>query len=336
LYGQKKLLEKDTYMEPVEITIWVCAAVFAVTAVITLRALVGKTRLGRTREAHDSYLRQLFRILILEVVVISVGGFSHYIFTKRETSPSSISEFAARAFICERLQREMELILWNLSSINVGSSDGIFYGFRTDETLYVRTESVTIPVYGEEGEKYFSSISSEEKESIISSFNKTVLELWERTKKVSVEEYVSVRLYGIRLAAQSGGVFGIKEPIEIMALGKFTDVANNSLKMWWATFGASWEGRVSKYAEAMFDFQMAQFYRKEVPKRLHSPDIERVLRKNAVRPKLDMKAFMNDLPQELGRSFDTVISGSMKSKPNKAPEPTPGAVTPRATEGASK
>jgi hypothetical protein len=56
---------------------WVCVAVFIATAIVTLLALVGHTKLGGgDGSRHDFYLKALFGALILEVVGISVTAYA--------------------------------------------------------------------------------------------------------------------------------------------------------------------------------------------------------------------------------------------------------------------
>ena len=56
---------------------WACVAVFIATAIVTLLALVGYTKLGGgDGSRHDFYLKALFAALILEVVGISVTAYA--------------------------------------------------------------------------------------------------------------------------------------------------------------------------------------------------------------------------------------------------------------------
>jgi hypothetical protein len=56
---------------------WACVAVFIATAIVTLLALVGYTKLGGgDGSRHDFYLKALFGALILEVVGISVTAYA--------------------------------------------------------------------------------------------------------------------------------------------------------------------------------------------------------------------------------------------------------------------
>jgi hypothetical protein len=82
------------------VIVWICVAAFATTAVITLLALTGRIKLGRTRAAHDIYLKQLFRALVVEVVVVAVGAFAAYLRSPKSGAakhdnalpPASVSE----------------------------------------------------------------------------------------------------------------------------------------------------------------------------------------------------------------------------------------------------
>jgi len=55
--------------------VWTCVALFVITGVITLLALLNVVQLGGNAAAHNYYLKALFRTLVAEIVVISVGAF---------------------------------------------------------------------------------------------------------------------------------------------------------------------------------------------------------------------------------------------------------------------
>src|SRR5215469_14988575 len=56
--------------------IWTCVALFVVTGVVTLLALLNIVKLGSRVADHDYYLKILFRTLIVQIAVISVGAFA--------------------------------------------------------------------------------------------------------------------------------------------------------------------------------------------------------------------------------------------------------------------
>jgi hypothetical protein len=56
--------------------VWTCVALFVITAAITLLALLNVVTLGGNQSAHQDYLKTLFRTLIVEIIVISVGAFA--------------------------------------------------------------------------------------------------------------------------------------------------------------------------------------------------------------------------------------------------------------------
>jgi len=59
---------------------WSCVVVFCVTAVVTFAGLTGLWKLGGgSAEDHKYYLKRLFHALIVEIVVVSVAGFSAYV-----------------------------------------------------------------------------------------------------------------------------------------------------------------------------------------------------------------------------------------------------------------
>jgi hypothetical protein len=56
--------------------VWTCVVLFVITGAITILALLNVVSLGSSPEAHQYYLKTLFRTLILEIVAISLSGFA--------------------------------------------------------------------------------------------------------------------------------------------------------------------------------------------------------------------------------------------------------------------
>ncbi|MET0010276.1 MAG: hypothetical protein ABW124_21945 [Candidatus Thiodiazotropha sp. 6PLUC9] len=67
-------------MEPINVIIWICVVVFAVTALLALLDISGIYRLP-----NPDHSKALFKALLLEIVIIAVGGFGAYI-----TNPTDI------------------------------------------------------------------------------------------------------------------------------------------------------------------------------------------------------------------------------------------------------
>jgi hypothetical protein len=72
-------------MSPLITIVWICIAIFAVTGLITLLALLNIVKLGRTPENHDRYLSKLVSALIIEIVVGTVTGYFKYLSTPEKT-----------------------------------------------------------------------------------------------------------------------------------------------------------------------------------------------------------------------------------------------------------
>jgi hypothetical protein len=66
-------------MLALQVIIWICVGLFFCTSVISIAALIGKLRLGRTTEDHDYYLKRLFVGLLLEVVAASIFGYVQFV-----------------------------------------------------------------------------------------------------------------------------------------------------------------------------------------------------------------------------------------------------------------
>jgi hypothetical protein len=87
-------------MTPFQAVVWTCVVLFILTAGVTLLALVGRLRLGGGgAEAHEFYLRRLFRALVLEVIVAAVGAFGLYIKQQGATQPANISAAPNRSAV---------------------------------------------------------------------------------------------------------------------------------------------------------------------------------------------------------------------------------------------
>jgi predicted secreted protein len=56
--------------------VWTCVLLFVITAAITVLALLNVVTLGGSPSAHQYYLRTLFKTLVVEMVVISLGTFA--------------------------------------------------------------------------------------------------------------------------------------------------------------------------------------------------------------------------------------------------------------------
>jgi hypothetical protein len=61
-------------MSPIKVIVWTCAIVFVITALITLLHVLGIRRLPNP--AHGN---TLFKVLLVEIVVISVTAFGGYL-----------------------------------------------------------------------------------------------------------------------------------------------------------------------------------------------------------------------------------------------------------------
>jgi hypothetical protein len=66
-------------MLALQVIIWMCVGLFLCTSIISIAALIGKLKLGRTAEAHDYFLKRLFVGLLLEVVAASIFGYAQFI-----------------------------------------------------------------------------------------------------------------------------------------------------------------------------------------------------------------------------------------------------------------
>ncbi len=59
--------------------LWISAAAFGLTVILTFLALLNKVKLGRTLKAHDHYVGLLFRALVLEIVVAGAAAFAKHV-----------------------------------------------------------------------------------------------------------------------------------------------------------------------------------------------------------------------------------------------------------------
>lgn len=66
--------------------VWMCVGLFAVTAVITVLALLNVLTLGGSPSAHQYFLKALFKTLVVEVIAISLGAFAAGIYRNRENN----------------------------------------------------------------------------------------------------------------------------------------------------------------------------------------------------------------------------------------------------------
>jgi len=71
---------------PIITIVWTCVALFVITGAITLLGLVGLVTLGGNQPAHEYYLKVLFKTLIVELVVISLGTFASSVTNRADNS----------------------------------------------------------------------------------------------------------------------------------------------------------------------------------------------------------------------------------------------------------
>jgi hypothetical protein len=77
-------------MDPFRVVIWICVGVFAISALITLLALVGVIKLGhRNGTQNDYYLKGLFTVLIIAIVGAGAGAFKAYLGSPSSTTTTT-------------------------------------------------------------------------------------------------------------------------------------------------------------------------------------------------------------------------------------------------------
>ncbi len=69
-------VEGFLHFSPTNVIIWFCVILFISTAIITLLALLGIKKLGRTEADSDYYLKMLFFALIIEISGASVSVYA--------------------------------------------------------------------------------------------------------------------------------------------------------------------------------------------------------------------------------------------------------------------
>jgi hypothetical protein len=69
-------------MDPLQVIIWICVAVFAITALIAILNLIGVYKLPNQKQGET-----LFKILIVEIVVIAVAAFGNVITGRSKIDP---------------------------------------------------------------------------------------------------------------------------------------------------------------------------------------------------------------------------------------------------------
>lgn len=79
-------------MDVSNVVIWCCAILFVITALITVLALIGRVKLGGTRQDHSYYLKKLFHILIIETALAGVAAFGTYLVNKPSAELSRVKE----------------------------------------------------------------------------------------------------------------------------------------------------------------------------------------------------------------------------------------------------
>lgn len=87
-------------MSILEVTAWTCVALFIVTSVVTILALLGVVRLGGGDGQHNQYfLRRLFAALLIEIIAASVAGYGGLltgVVNPFQNSEKVISDLGAR------------------------------------------------------------------------------------------------------------------------------------------------------------------------------------------------------------------------------------------------
>jgi hypothetical protein len=85
------------YFYEIKTIVWICIALFFVTGVVTIAALLGWVTLGsRDGKKHEYYLRILFASLITEIVGISVATFAAVLSNPARQAPVELGLLEAR------------------------------------------------------------------------------------------------------------------------------------------------------------------------------------------------------------------------------------------------
>ena len=66
-------------MNAFDVTVWTCVLIFVAIGLIAVLALVNKVRLGQTSEDHDRYVKTLFNVLLMGIIIAGITTFAVYL-----------------------------------------------------------------------------------------------------------------------------------------------------------------------------------------------------------------------------------------------------------------
>jgi hypothetical protein len=168
-------------VNPLKVVIWTCVCVFVVTALVTLLNMTGIWALPNPEHADS-----LFKALLLEIAVISVGSFGLYLKNELKSSPQNSqeklhSENSAKTLVNEELTKPI---------INITEPGTNSIKCKNTDLLAVKGRSGIAVVKIENKPKGKANYSWRYKENSSSKELSGIGELYEQYGKININDFV--------------------------------------------------------------------------------------------------------------------------------------------------